>query len=154
MRPADGPSSGSVTLSRIRSLADYTIAMLESSFRKRHWRKSDLSRILLERPFPIFVASQPFDSYPQELCVRVTLNFVTETGGSPAMRGSITFLPDSDVIDDLCAVLTLLSRRLVSVVAKTREKHDDVHAARWWRPAPVGLAVPVGSFIRGVESHA
>src|SRR5262249_53554855 len=36
MRPADGPSNGSATLSRIRSLADYTIAMLESSFRKRH----------------------------------------------------------------------------------------------------------------------
>src|SRR5258708_34279647 len=35
MRPADGPSNGSATLSRIRSLADYTIAMLESSFRKR-----------------------------------------------------------------------------------------------------------------------
>src|SRR5260370_27779119 len=37
MRPADGPSNGSETLSRIRSLADYTIAMLESSFRKRQW---------------------------------------------------------------------------------------------------------------------
>jgi len=35
MRPADGPSNGSATLSRIRSLADYTTAMLESSFRKR-----------------------------------------------------------------------------------------------------------------------
>ncbi len=35
MRPTDGPSNGSETLSRIRSLADYTIAMLESSFRKR-----------------------------------------------------------------------------------------------------------------------
>ena len=35
MRPADGPSNGSATLSRIRSLVDYTIAMLESSFRKR-----------------------------------------------------------------------------------------------------------------------
>jgi len=31
-------SSGSATLSRIRSLADYTIAMLESSFRKRQRR--------------------------------------------------------------------------------------------------------------------
>jgi hypothetical protein len=29
------PSNGSETLSRIQSLADYTIAMLESSFRKR-----------------------------------------------------------------------------------------------------------------------
>src|SRR6266436_8546133 len=38
MRPADGPSNGSETLSRIQSLADYTIAMLESSFRKRQWR--------------------------------------------------------------------------------------------------------------------
>jgi hypothetical protein len=36
MRPADGPSNGLATLSRIRSLADYTTAMLESSFRKRH----------------------------------------------------------------------------------------------------------------------
>ena len=35
MRPADGPSNGSATLSRIRSLVDYTIAMLESGFRKR-----------------------------------------------------------------------------------------------------------------------
>jgi hypothetical protein len=35
MRPTDGPSNGSETLSRIQSLADYTIAMLESSFRKR-----------------------------------------------------------------------------------------------------------------------
>jgi len=29
MRPADGPSNGSGTLSRIQSLADYTIAMLD-----------------------------------------------------------------------------------------------------------------------------
>jgi hypothetical protein len=35
MRPADGPSNGSATLSRIQSLADYTTAMLESNFRKR-----------------------------------------------------------------------------------------------------------------------
>jgi len=32
MRPADGPSNGSVTLSRIRSLAGYTTAMPESKF--------------------------------------------------------------------------------------------------------------------------
>jgi hypothetical protein len=43
MRPADGPSSGSATLSRIRSLADYTIAMLESSFRKRQHRHASPS---------------------------------------------------------------------------------------------------------------
>jgi transposase InsO family protein len=33
--PCRRPSNGSETLSRIQSLADYTIAMLESSFRKR-----------------------------------------------------------------------------------------------------------------------
>jgi len=38
MRPADGPSNGSATLSRIQSLADYTTAMLESNFRKRQPR--------------------------------------------------------------------------------------------------------------------
>lgn len=104
------------------------------------WRKSDITRILLERPFPVFVVSQPFDSYPQELCVRITLNFVSEEGGSPSMRGIRTFLPDIDVIEDLCAVLTLLSRRLVSPAMKTREKHDDDYSGRWYQseiPTPV-----------------
>jgi hypothetical protein len=89
------------------------------------WRKSDVTRILLDQPFSIFVASRPFDSYPQELCVRLTLNTVTEEGGAPNMRGIRTFLPDDDVVEDLCAVLSLVSRRLVSTVTKTREKHDD-----------------------------
>src|SRR2546430_14855411 len=35
-RPADGQSNNPETLSRIQSLADYTIDTLESSFRKRH----------------------------------------------------------------------------------------------------------------------
>jgi hypothetical protein len=35
-RPADGRWNNSETLSRIQSLADYTIDMLESSFQKRH----------------------------------------------------------------------------------------------------------------------
>jgi hypothetical protein len=50
MRPADGPSNGSGTLSRIRSLADYITAMLESSFRKRHG--SGASVIARESPEP------------------------------------------------------------------------------------------------------
>jgi hypothetical protein len=36
-RPADGQSNNSETLSRIQSLADYTIDTLESSFQKRQW---------------------------------------------------------------------------------------------------------------------
>ncbi len=95
------------------------------------WRKSDVTRILLERPFQIYVASRPFDSYPQELCVRVSLDSVTEKGGTPSMRTTRTFLPDTEVIEDLCAVLSLLSRRLVSMVTKTREKHHDAIATQW-----------------------
>jgi hypothetical protein len=89
------------------------------------WRKSDVTRILLNKPFLIFVTSRPFDSYPQELCVRVTLNSVTEEGGASTMRGSRTFLPDEDVIEDLCAILSLLSRRLISAATKTRQKLHD-----------------------------
>jgi hypothetical protein len=94
------------------------------------WRKSDVTRILLDQPFLIFVTSQPFDSYPQELCVRMTLNSVTEEGGAPNGRGIRMFLPDEDVIEDLCAVLSLLSRRLVSTVTKTIEKHNPESTPR------------------------
>lgn len=104
------------------------------------WRKSDVTRILLDEPFPIFVTSRPFDSYPQELCVRMTLNFVTEEGGVPNARGSRRFLPDDDVVEDLCAVLSLLSRRLVSTVTKTREKHDDGGIPRW---LPSDVPMPI-----------
>ena len=44
------------------------------------WRKSDITRVLLRGPFELFVASQPFDSYPQELCMRLNLAVVTEQG--------------------------------------------------------------------------
>jgi hypothetical protein len=47
MRPADGPSNGSATLSRIRFFADYTIAMLESSFRKRQGGSNPVHRIFV-----------------------------------------------------------------------------------------------------------
>jgi hypothetical protein len=104
------------------------------------WRKSDVGRILLDEPFPIFVTSRPFDSYPQELCVRMTLNFVTEEGGAPNARGSRTFVPDEDVVEDLCAVLSLLSRRLVSTATKTREKHDDGWIPRW---LPSDVPMPI-----------
>jgi hypothetical protein len=104
------------------------------------WRKSDAARILLGQPFPIFVTSRPFDSYPQELCARMTLKFVTEEGGAPNARGSTTFLPDDDVIEDLCAVLSLLSRRLVSTITKTRERHDDADTPHWF---PSDLPMPI-----------
>src|SRR6266404_10004231 len=41
-RPADGQSNNPETLSRIQSLADYTIDTLESSFQKRQVRRRHL----------------------------------------------------------------------------------------------------------------
>src|SRR5271165_6575425 len=81
------------------------------------WRKGSATRILLRTPFELFVASQPFDDYPQELCARLVLNRAIESD-QLFTRG---FLPDKDVIEDLCSLLTLLSRRLITPVAKIRE---------------------------------
>jgi len=135
LREAQGRSAGVNVEYRLACSGEFYNRKVQT----HDWRKSDVTRILLEQPFPIFVASKPFDSYPQELCVRMTLNYVTEEGGSHSMRNSRTFLPDTDVIEDLCAVLTLLSRRLVSPVTKTREKHDDAYAARWQSEIPMPI---------------
>jgi hypothetical protein len=88
------------------------------------WRKSDATRILLQAPFELFVASQPFADYPQELCVRLTLSYVTEQTSAENCTFNQIFLPDEDVIEDLCSLLSLLSRRLIAPVAKTREQHN------------------------------
>jgi hypothetical protein len=45
--PADGQSNNSETLSRIQSLADYTIDTLESSFQKRQGSVVDAAGIEL-----------------------------------------------------------------------------------------------------------
>jgi hypothetical protein len=89
------------------------------------WRKSDITRVLLKAPLELFVVSQPFDSYPQELCARLKLAFVTEREGS----ATSIFLPDEDIIEDLCSIVTLLSRRLVSPVCKTRQAGPEEYPA-------------------------
>jgi hypothetical protein len=85
------------------------------------WRKSDGTRILLEKPFNLLVASRQSESYPQELCARLNVPWVTEGGTGESGSRSITFLPDKDIIEDACAILTLLSRRLITPVVKTME---------------------------------
>jgi len=95
------------------------------------WRKSDLARLLLEQPFRLLVASQPFESYPQELCTRLTLARVTEESRVGDVVSSITFLPDKDIIEDICALLTFLSRRLISPVVKTMETLSDGMHGPW-----------------------
>lgn len=89
------------------------------------WRKSDLTRRLLtDGAFKLYVVSRPFEDYPQELCLRFRVGEVTESQATP-FRTIVTFRPDEDIAEGFCAIATLLSRRLVSVVAKTRENHAD-----------------------------
>ena len=58
------------------------------------WRKSDATRILLRTPFELFVASDPFDDYPQELCARLVVNRVVIE--NPPKSFTRVFLPDED----------------------------------------------------------
>ena len=95
------------------------------SVRTGDWRNSDATRVLLRTPFELFVVSQPFEDYPQELCARLVLTRVTES----EQRFTRTFLPDKDVIEDLSSLLSLLSRRLIVPVAKIRERRTTEIAA-------------------------
>lgn len=90
------------------------------------WRKSDVTRVLLREPCELFVASQPFAAYPQELCIRLALPYVTEQDSGGQFSSSTMFLPDDEVVEDLCSILSLLARRLVSPYVKTREQHPEM----------------------------
>jgi hypothetical protein len=89
------------------------------------WRKSDVTRMLLRAPFELFVVSMPFDAYPQELALRFSVDYVTEKSGN----SQSTFLPDQEIVEDLCALLTLLARRLIAPVLKTKEQAEYQHVA-------------------------
>jgi hypothetical protein len=82
------------------------------------WRSLEKTRLLLQQPFELYVVSRPFNAFPQELCLRFGLNLIWEhqSGG-----GSIGRTPDyDDLVEDVCAVLTVLSRRLVVPVFEAR----------------------------------
>lgn len=110
------------------------------------WRKSDVTRVLLRTPLELFVASQPFAAYPQELCVRLDLSYVTESHGGK-ISSIRTFLSDEDIVEDLSSILSLLSRRLISPGSKTREQHSDPQLALGSYgsdfPMPVLSAAPI-----------
>jgi hypothetical protein len=73
----------------------------------------------------LFVVGHPFDAYPQELCLRLGLDYVTEPDGAALESGAslVTLLPDEDIVEDFCSIVTLLSRRLVSPIVKVQERH-------------------------------
>ncbi len=102
------------------------------------WRKSDITRVLLRAPFELFVASQPFNDYPQELCVRLKLPYKTD----PETRGvHFISLRDDEIMEDLCSILSLLARRLISVVGRVREcpaeRDTTLGSYGWDLPVPV-----------------
>src|SRR5690242_15852333 len=114
------------------------------------WRKSDVTRVLLHEPCELFVASQPFAAYPQELCIRLALPYVTEQESEGQFSSSTTFLPDDEVVEDLCSILSLLARRLVSPYVKTREQHAEVpgHQAAYGSYLS-DIPTPIASYRRG-----
>jgi|SRR5579871_427415 len=90
-----------------------------------NWRKSDVTRVLARSPFELFVVSQPFDAYPQELCLRGKLGYVTEQSADQNLSFRSTFLPDDEIVEDLCSVLSLLARRLIVPIVSTRQIYGD-----------------------------
>ena len=72
----------------------------------------------------LFAASRPIYDYPLELLLSFKVAQVNAT--RPSIGGSVVssiFHPDAEVARDLAALLTLLSRRLITVSGKTQEKH-------------------------------
>jgi hypothetical protein len=120
---AKGPDAGAIRVEH-RLLCSgelYNRRILTSD-----WRKSDITRILLREPCELFVASRPFAAYPQELCIRLALREATEHAGEGNVSAMRTFLPDDEVVEDLCSLLSVLSRRLISPYIKTREQHAGI----------------------------
>jgi hypothetical protein len=129
----DSPfAKSTISLPQIAVEVEYRLACSGELYNRKvltaDWRKSDATRVLLKEPFELFVASHPFDDYPQELCVRWKLSYVTEThelrrsSSNVPITSTSTFLPDDEIIEDLCSILTLLARRLICVVGKIRER--------------------------------
>src|SRR5262249_41598581 len=122
-------------LPRIAFEVEYRLACSGQLYNRRvltaDWTKEPAARVLLRKPVELFVASQPFDDYPQELCARLKVYYVEETrrptnseSGVPVTQSKLS-IPGDEIIEDLCAILTLLSRRLISVVGKIRERRSE-----------------------------
>jgi len=83
------------------------------------WRKSDVTRLLVDGPFTLTVCSHPFDDYPQELSLRFQTALETETKGNTTSM----FYADEEIARDIASILSLLLRRFITVAAKVREIH-------------------------------
>src|ERR1700752_2695199 len=72
-------------------------ALYRGNVETADWRKSDITRILLDGACKLRVTSEPIDDYPQELVLLLPAPRVTETKVSKAAPGSqviTSFRPD------------------------------------------------------------
>jgi hypothetical protein len=136
------------------------------------WSKSTVARNLSPKHFELFVCSSRPEEYPQELSLRFSCPRVAEQ----YKQSTFSHRPDGEIAQDLCALLTLFCRRLVTVAGKVSESYKDLpaerpekltnwpfplHGAIWryWSPQPATVTVTaevVGGELRPrqeVQSH-
>lgn len=88
------------------------------------WTKSTIARVLSPEHFELFACSSRLDEYPQELSLRFSCPVVDQQ----YKDRSFSYLPDTEIAQDLCALLTLLCRRLVTLAGKVSESYKDTPA--------------------------
>jgi hypothetical protein len=124
-------------------LAEYRLLCSGTLYRRLlgDWSKSEVARCLQDNPLLLFVASRPFDDYPLELAIQLTVPVVEEKEETRTGVSTYTYHPDEEVVRDLAALLSLLCRRLITVAGKASERNADYrHALFEGRPVPLPLA--------------
>jgi len=121
---------------------DYRLLCSGSVYRRTEgeWYKSEGARFLLAPPLLLYAASRPFDEYPLELVLRLTVAHVEETRPARWWDGQTIeiFHPDKEVARDLAALLTVLCRRLITVMGKSAERFAEHEYPKFDRiPLPV-----------------
>lgn len=101
------------------------------------YSKSEVARIVLDEPLLLFVVSRPFDDYPLELALHLTVPQAEEQEGNTTFM----FHPDEEAVSDLAALLSLLCRRLITVAGKANQRHANYpHVLFGHQPFPLPLA--------------
>ena len=101
------------------------------------WTKSYSSRILSSDHFRLVVASIPADDYPQELALSFQCPEITLTDIKERTTHSETYLPDETIAQDIAVLLTLFTRRLITVAGKVREIPAHITQGLEEYPSPI-----------------
>jgi len=86
-----------------------------------NYQKTDAARFLMRGPFDLMVCSHRYDDYPQELALSIAVEQVQEGGGSL----TVSHRPDDEVARDIAALLSVYTRRLITVAGKVRTRWPD-----------------------------